>query len=382
MPASRLLTLFVVGLALRPQIVGVGPLLPGIESSLRVSHTVAGLLATIPVLCMGLFAPLAPPVLRRLGSRSAVGASLALVVVIGAARAGAPDAAVLLALTVPVGVGIAVAGTLLPVVVKEELSDRPAFGTAVYAAGINIGASVATVIAAPLAAAGSWRLALLVFSVGVIPIGMVWLRREHATPRLLERAPLPVREPVAWLLVTFFGLQSALFYGFNAWLPETYVDRGWSDAAAGGLVAVMNAAALVAGLSAGFAGDRAGSRRAYVAAAATGATASAALFAANVPGAWLWSAVLGASTGVLFTVAMTLPLDIAHAPAEVAAATTLMLGAGYVVSALAPLALGALRDATGSFAVPLGVLAADGAAVLLLSAALSPARLHTVSSPT
>ena len=45
--------LFLAGLALRPQIVGVGPLIPAIQDDLDVSHAVAGLLGTIPVLCMG-----------------------------------------------------------------------------------------------------------------------------------------------------------------------------------------------------------------------------------------------------------------------------------------------------------------------------------------
>jgi len=49
--------LFLVALALRPQIIGVGPLIPSIQDDLGISHTEAGLLATIPVLCMGIFAP-------------------------------------------------------------------------------------------------------------------------------------------------------------------------------------------------------------------------------------------------------------------------------------------------------------------------------------
>ena len=48
--------LFLAGLALRPQIVGVGPLIPEIQDDLDISHAVAGLLTTIPVFCMGLFA--------------------------------------------------------------------------------------------------------------------------------------------------------------------------------------------------------------------------------------------------------------------------------------------------------------------------------------
>jgi MFS transporter, CP family, cyanate transporter len=49
---ALLAALFVAALALRPQLVGIGPLLPDVEADLGVSHAVAGLLGTIPVMCM------------------------------------------------------------------------------------------------------------------------------------------------------------------------------------------------------------------------------------------------------------------------------------------------------------------------------------------
>jgi CP family cyanate transporter-like MFS transporter len=373
--ARALATLFLVGLALRPQIVGVGPLLPRIQSALGISHGVAGLLSTIPVLCMGLFAPLAPALLRRYGSRAAVGVSVITVGVFGIVRAGLPDAALVLALTVPVGIGIAGAGTLLPVVVREEYPLRPALGTSVYAAGINVGATVASLAAVPLAVVIGWRGALVVYSAATLAFVLPWLGRPHPEAHSVERAPLPWRVRIAWGLVGTFALQSILFYGFNAWLADAYVDRGWSQAAAGGLVAVMNALALAVGIGAGALGDRVGSRRRFLVAGSVLALAAASLMAANVPSAWVWTVALGASSGLLFTTAMTLPLDTAHGRGEVAAMSTLMLGVGYVIAALAPVVLGAVRDATGSFTLPLALLAADALALLCLTATISTRRL-------
>jgi CP family cyanate transporter-like MFS transporter len=70
--------------------------------------------------------------------------------------------------------------------------------------------------------------------------------------------------------------------------------------------------------------------------------------------------------GVLFTTVMTLPLDAATRRDEVAAYSTVMLGAGYTISSVAPVALGAIRDATGSFTAPLAILAVDALLLLLL----------------
>jgi CP family cyanate transporter-like MFS transporter len=372
---ARLTTLFLVGLVLRPQIVGIGPLLPRIESSLHVAHGVAGLLATIPVLCMGVFAPLAPPVLRRWGSRVSIGGALVLVGVLGVVRAVLPGAALILLCTIPVGIGIAVAGTLLPVVVKEEYAERPTLGTGVYTTGINVGATIASVAAVPIAIVAGWRGALVAYSVATVAVAVPWFRERHATPIALERAPLPLRVPVAWALAAVFAAQSVLFYGFNAWLAEAYVDRGWGDAAAGGLVALLNAVALVAGIVTALTADRIGSRRGFLLGGSACSLVAAVFFAADVPSAWAWASLLGVGTGILFTTVMTLPLDAAHGRAEVAALSTLMLGVGYSISALAPTLLGAVRDATGTFTVPLALLACDALLLLFLGATISRRRL-------
>src|SRR5207342_1172192 len=77
--AAIFAALFLAGLALRPQIVGVGPLIPEIQDDLDTSHAIVGLLGTIPVLCMGLFAPLGAYLAGRIGSRTAMTVALALI---------------------------------------------------------------------------------------------------------------------------------------------------------------------------------------------------------------------------------------------------------------------------------------------------------------
>ena len=113
-------------LSLRPQLVGVGPLLPNIQHSLGISHAVAGLLVTIPVLCMGLFAPSAAVLASRVGTNRAVGAALVLVAVAGIARAVSPGAALVLLVTVPVGIGMALGNALMPLAVKGGSVGPPA----------------------------------------------------------------------------------------------------------------------------------------------------------------------------------------------------------------------------------------------------------------
>ena len=378
---ALLAALFLGALALRPQLVGIGPLIPAIQLDLDTSHAVAGLLGTIPVLCMGLFAPPAAFLSQRLGSRHALAAALALIGVFGIARALIPGAALLILLTIPAGIGMGLGNALLPVSVKERFSDRPVFATGVYAAGINVGAALSAATAVPLERAlGSWRDPLLVFSAVTLGLFVLWLvltrvERGHVAASIPRPLALPWRSSLAWRLVAAFFFMSAMYYGLNAWLPDVYVERGWSEGKAGALLAVLNGTQIVAGLSVAWLADRMWSRRTWMA-LCSGVGVLSLLGVVLIPGAgFLWAFMLGATIGPLFSLTMALPLDVGLGPAEVAAYTGLMLGAGYSLSAASPLVLGAIRDASHGFGVVLWVLVGLAAALFAVDSSLTPARL-------
>jgi MFS transporter, CP family, cyanate transporter len=378
--APLLVALFLAALTLRPQLVGIGPLLPSVQDDLGVSHAVAGLLGTIPVLCMGLFAPPAPYLSGRIGSRHAVAAAIALVGVFGVVRAVAPGAALVVALTFPVGVGMGLAGAMLPVAVKERFADRPGFATGVYTSGITIGSALAAALAVPLAhAAGGWRTPLRVIGAVSTALAGLWLWLTRAEPRhvRVDVRPLrlPLRRPLAWRLVAAFFFMSSVFYGLNAWLPDAYVERGWSESSAGGLLAVLNTVTIPFGFFVAWAADHWGSRRVWLAGAAALQVLALLGVIAWPGGGWLWAVLLGVAIGPLFPLTMTLPLDAAERPAEVAALAGMMLGIGYTLSASSPLLLGAIRDLTGGFGAVLWALVGAAVVLVVVDASFSPARL-------
>jgi CP family cyanate transporter-like MFS transporter len=79
---------------------------------------------------------------------------------------------------------------------------------------------------------------------------------------------------------------------------------------------------------------------------------------------------------------MTLPLDAAERPAEVAALAGMMLGVGYSLAASSPLLLGALRDLTGGFDAVLWALVGLGALLVLVDSSFSPSRLAAAHGST
>ncbi len=384
--APLLAGLFLSALALRPQLVGIGPLVPAIQDDLDVSHAATGLLGTIPVLCMGLFALPAPYLSRRLGSRAAIALCLAAIASFGIVRSLAPGAALVILLTFPVGVGMGFAGALLPVAVKESFAHRPAFATGIYATGISTGSALSTAVAVPVArATDGWRGSLLLFSACTGLLVLVWVLLTRGAPRHVRSDVRPIRIPwrsgTAWRLVWIFGLMGVVYYGLHSWLPDSYVERGWSEGSAGALLAVLNIASLPPTLLVPWFADRIGSRRLYLIGGSVCMVAGTLGIVLLPGGGWLWAALVGISTGTLFPIVLTLPLDLADHPAQVGAVAGLMLGAGYTLSALSPFALGVVRDASGSFTDALWLIVAAAAAILVVSLPLSRDRLRAGIEP-
>ena len=374
-PASILAGLFLVALTLRPQIVGVGPLLPDIQDGLDTTHAVVGLLATIPVLCMGLFAPPAAYLSARIGTRSAITWSVLLIGVFGIARALAPSAVLVVLFTWPVGVGMGVAGAVVPVAVKERFAARPAGPTGVYTTGIQVGSALSAAAAVPLAAwYGGWRTSLAVFSLVTLALAVAWVvltRHDAVHERRPERPPrLPWHSRVAWLLVTLFALMASTYYGINAWLPDSYVEHDWSTQSAGSLLAVLNLVAIPAAFVVPWLSDRVWTRRTWLAVMATMFVIGTAGVVLAPVGAYAWAVALGIASGGMFSLVLTLPLDLEDDPARVGALVGMMLGLGYTIGAVSPFVLGAVRDATGSFTASLWLTAAFSVLLLGTVAAL------------
>jgi CP family cyanate transporter-like MFS transporter len=407
--------LVIVALAFRPQLAAIGPLVPSIRDDLGVTHAMAGLLTTIPVLCMGLFAPIGPRIAHRLGIRGGVLASVALIALFGVLRALAPGAEAILLLTFGVGLGIGTAGPLMTMFVRSRLPGLLVHGTAAYSTGIVMGAAIAAAVAVPLADAfGGWRWSLAILSLAALgslgawavltrprlprrpgrmvpvaedaaddaargaaggpAVGAAGGAAEGTAPRR-RHVGLPWRDGLAWALGLAFGMQSWLYYGTVAWLVSVYVERGWSQSDAGLLLSAFNVAILGATVAAPFLIGRLPTRRAQLAVSAGASTTGLLGVALGLEPAVLWAIVAGIGLGTYFTLINTVPADTSPLPAEVGATAAFMLLIGYSLAAAAPFVLGWVRDGTGEFAASLWILVAVALLLIPVSWSLSPGRL-------
>jgi MFS transporter, CP family, cyanate transporter len=394
--------LVLVALNLRPPIASVPPVLPDIQRDLGLSGTAAGVLTALPVVCLGVFAPVAAWLAARFGVGRVVAASL---VVLGAgtlARA-AGGAAWLFAATLVAGAGLAVGGALLPGIVKAHFpEDRAATVTGLYTTGLAGGALLAAALTVPLGNlfGGSWAPALAVWALPAVAALAVWRRVALADP---DRPPggagpaeagsaelpaggpraggravapgggLPWRSGLAWRVTLYTGLQSLLFYAALTWLSPLYQARGWSAERAGALLAVFSLAQLVATLGLPVLADRTGDRRPWIALSVGACTAGLLLVAvAPLAAPWAVAALIGFGVGGQFAMALTLLVDVAADPAASRRLSGMAFLVGYLLAAAGPAAVGGLYDATGGFTV--AFLALTGIGVVTLAIGVSVRR--------
>ena len=270
-----LLAIVLVAVNLRAVLASLPPLVHTIQADLGLSGAAAGLLTTLPVLCMGVFAPVSQRLARVIGREATVGVALVLLLVGLAMRVAGSVIPLLFLSTLLAGIGIALCGTVLPGIVKEFFGHRPGIVTGVYLLSMMVGATAASALAVPLShALGSWERSLAAWSLLAV-VGLVaWLPimravNDHDEP--VEPAPatttaLPWRSPTAWLLAGYLAMQSFAFYSQLAWISPSYEDRGWSARDAGLLLALWSIVQLVSGLGAPVLADRFTDRRPLVAA--------------------------------------------------------------------------------------------------------------------
>lgn len=373
--APLLLAILLAGFNLRIAIVGVGPLVDEVRTDLDMSSTLAGGVTTIPVLAMALFGIVGGAVVVRAGATAVVVWSLLVLGVSSALRAVMPTGALLLLLTVPLSVAIALMGVALPAIVKRHFDARGGGVTGLYAASLNFGAALAGLGAVHLArATGGWRGAFAVFALPAAVALPVWVRRWIRRDRV-EASPvtgLSLGRPsrIALLMAAIFGCQSLAFYAVITWVAVVYLEAGWSPeqaaATTGALMLIaVPAAAILPGLT-----DHRGRRLAVAVASGLSCFGAIGLALATTELAWLWITAFAVGTGSMFPLSMSLPLDVADDEAEVSRLVGWTLGLGYCVSAAGPVGVGALRDLTGDFTLALLLVAVVAALPALLALAV------------
>ncbi|MBF8670956.1 CynX/NimT family MFS transporter [Pseudomonas putida] len=384
-PWLLLLGLVLVALNLRPALSSMAPVLGQVSEGLGLNASQAGLLTTLPVLCLGLFAPLAPVLARRFGSERVILGILATLALGIVVRSSLGATGVFLG-SLMAGASIGIVGVLLPGIVKRDFPQHAGTLTGVYTMALCLGAAMAAGATVPLAQHfdGSWALGLGFWMLPALLAMLVWLpqaRQGHGLHKVAYRVRGLWRDPLAWQVTLYMGLQSSLAYIVFGWLPSILIGRGLSPTEAGLVLSGSVIVQLVSSLSAPWLATRGKDQR--LAIVLVMLITLAGLFGclyAPLSGLWGWAVVLGLGQGGTFALALTL-IVLRSKDAHVAANLSSMAqGVGYTLASMGPFAVGLVHDLTGGWAAVGWIFAVLGGGAILFGLGAGRALHVQVSS--
>ncbi|MBN0977304.1 CynX/NimT family MFS transporter [Pseudomonas hygromyciniae] len=380
-----LLGLVLVALNLRPALSSMAPLLNDVSDSLGLSAARAGLLTTLPVLCLGLFAPLAPILARRFGAERVV-LGILLTLAAGIILRSSLGAVGLFAGSLLAGASIGIIGVLLPGIVKRDFARHAGVMTGVYTMALCLGAALAAGATVPLSQhfGDSWKIGLGFWMVPALLAALCWLPQvgqKQGGHQVAYRVRGLLRDPLAWQVTLYMGLQSSLAYIVFGWLPSILIDRGLSATQAGLVLSGSVIVQLASSLAAPWLATRGKDQR--LAIVVVMLLTLGGLFGclyAPLDGLWGWAIVLGLGQGGTFSLALTL-IVLRSRDAHVAANLSSMAqGIGYTLASLGPLAVGLVHDWTGGWAATGWIFALLGVGAIIAGLGAGRARYVHVTS--
>jgi len=377
--------LIFVGINLRSVILGVPPVLPLIKGALGLSYTETGLLTALPTLMMGGFAWFSGLLVERIGGRVAVAIGLALLAFGALMRAVWPVGFALYLFTIILSLGIALGQTTVPVLIRRWFPTRIGLASALFTDGLILGETIGAGFTVPamllFLGKTAWAATFIFWGLLVIVALACWLwLAPPAPPTRGAFAPVTTAEQMAVLdaskvqpaqakPVSFvipgllLGSGSLMYFAMNSWIAtynQAIHAAGYTSLA----LTTLNALQLPASLGVTFFAQRLVGRRWPFIAGGVVSLVAVTGWVVTPPGVeFIWAALLGASSALVFALGLALPALLA-APTQVARLTGMTLTLSYSMAFIGPFIGGGLWDLFGL--PPLAFLPVALAATLLI----------------
>lgn len=355
---SLLLAIFLIALNLRPAVTSIGPLLETIKKDLNLSNSEVSLLTAIPVICMGLFAPLAVHWLNKFGQRRGISLLIGVIGILTLIRAWLHDYVSLLVTAFVIGVAIAIIGPILSSLIKEKFPTRMASAIGIYSLGMGAGATLSAGLTGVLYVwiGERWEFALAFWSSLALLAYLVWFvamtpqqDRKVSTEQQQASFRSPWTNRRAWLILLFFGFQASLFFSLTTWLASAASELGFNVIEAGSVISVLTVSQIIANIFIPLLLEKFPNRSFWIYFSLfIGTIGISLLLTGNVSLIWPASILLGFTLGGLFPLALLLPLDETTDAKEANAWTAMVQTGGFIMGGLVPLTIGILYDYSGT----------------------------------
>lgn len=361
--------IFAISINMRPAITSIGPMLETIREQLTLSNAQVSLLTAVPVICMGVFASMAPVLNRKFGLKYTIYAMLILIGLMTALRGFISSFLILIGTAFLIGIAIAVIGPLLSAMIKQYFPDRAASVIGIYSFGMGVGsAASAGLTAVFFDRTGSYLFALSIWSMLAL-LGLVaWFlaMRGNMEVRQLDsvvvkgkqkkvRSPWKTRK--AWLFLLFFGLQSSAFFSIITWLAPIAISSGMTLLQAGTLLSIMTTVQIFLNILLPLLMERFPARKFWLMLMLIAGMLAVALFWTGIhPLMWAGAFIMGIPLGGLFPIALLLPLDETKTAEEASSWTAMMQTGGFIIGGLLPLLIAVVYDGTANHHYTFGII--------------------------
>ncbi len=370
-------------LALGFNLFAIAPVLPLAIDDYGISSLAAGLLVSLPMLLAAAFGIPGGMLVARVGVKRAQLLGWSSMAVLALAFL-APNFGVMLALRLAYGVGLALMITSTGPLLMAWFSQREVLVmNSLNTAAVSLGVAVAVAGAAPLAAATDWKIAMSVFgAVGVVGAA-AWLGLGRDAPlEGIRPAPITLRQTarvlrgrtVILLVLTDAGVLLQ-YTALTGWLPTFYNERlGLSLSAAGFITGMLPFVGVFAVLAGGIVPLRFDAPRAIFVVSGVAALLGGlgSYLMPTLPGIYVAAATLGFGSWFYVPILLTLPLRMAGiTPQSLAVIYGSLMTFSGIAMFIAPILVGAIRDASASF-LPGFLICTAMCSTALLAGALLP----------
>jgi len=377
-----LVALLLVAANQRPALASLGPVLEALRSELHLSHATAGLLNSIPIICMGVCAPLALYLQRRTDARTGIVAMLILLAV-GITVRWYASATMQFVSAILLGISLAALGPLVAAFTKQHYLHS-ARVSAWSTTALCISASMGATLSAQLATHWHWSTTLAFFAIPAWLVAPLWWRVAPAHDPQVGNAKhavtqtSPWRQWRGWALLLCFGTNSMVFYALLAWLAALFSDLHVSEVNAGYLLGWFALVQIAGPIWVSVAVKPMQDRRPLLWLFGICMLAGLiGLLYLPLHFTLLWLSLVGAGTAGMFATTMVLSLDFSGDARSSAAWTAMISTGGYLIAALGPWLFGTLREHRGSYDASLTLLIASTAVAVLTGALLAPTNTST-----
>lgn len=356
----------------------ISPLIPSIMNDFNISHSIGGLLYSIPILMIILFSFPLGMFSDRIGEEISIGIGIFLSVSSSFIQSLSPSFLFLIIFRAVFGLGFAICFLNLPKIVKENFPQNlSGTATGLYTTAIPFGAAMGIIFTKPLLLlTGGWRGVLSIWGFFGIAITLLWWsflwvrrknRRENPSEHLqfkyyqsrgLIGPKVSLKKPI-FIAGFIFSLLNLLFYCTIGWLPTYLIEQGWDLSSSAGVTSLILFVEAPSVLFISMLSDRIGAKRAIMVICFLSLSFCSTVLAFKPSWSWFLSPIFGITLGGIFVLLLTLPVEIAKRD-RVGRAAGGIISIGYIGALSGPPLAGYLRELTGNFTLGFIILSFIG----------------------